>query len=124
MCIRDSLVHLRAGLNQSRREDRQRAAVLDVARRAEELLRRVERGRVDAAGQDASGRRCREVVGAREAGDAVQQDDDVVTQLDQAVGALDRQLGDRRVIVGRTVEGGRDDLEVDKRQPECRAGWR
>src|SRR5579875_2869526 len=47
--LEDDLVHPGAGLDQRGREDRQRAAVLDVARRAEEPLRRVERGRVDAA---------------------------------------------------------------------------
>ena len=51
--LEDHRVAGRAGLDQRGGEDRQRAAVLDVARRAEEPLRRVQRGRVDTAGQDA-----------------------------------------------------------------------
>jgi hypothetical protein len=37
-----------------------------------------------------------------------------VAQLDQALGALDRQLGDGRVVVGRPVEGRGDDLALDR----------
>src|SRR5699024_8662988 len=33
--------------------------------------------------------------------------------LDQTLGALDGELGDRRVVVGRAVEGRRDDLALD-----------
>jgi hypothetical protein len=46
----------------------QRAAVLDVAGRAEEALRRVQRRRVDAAGEDAPAGRSAEVVGAARGG--------------------------------------------------------
>ena len=42
------------GLDQRGGEDRERAALLDVAGRAEELLRRVQRAGVDAAGHDAA----------------------------------------------------------------------
>jgi hypothetical protein len=51
--LEDHLVHPRAGLDQRRGEDGERATVLDVAGRTEELLRRVERGGVDATGEDA-----------------------------------------------------------------------
>ena len=53
----------RAGLDQRGGEDRQRAALLDVAGGAEELLRRVQRAGVDAAGHDAAGGRRGQVVG-------------------------------------------------------------
>src|SRR6185312_7937739 len=52
--LEDDLVHPGPGLDQGRGQDRQRAAVLDVARRAEEPLRRVQRGGVHATGQDAA----------------------------------------------------------------------
>ena len=55
-----------------------------------------------------------EVVGAAELGDRVEQDDDVVTHLDEALGPLDRQLGDRGVVLGGTVEGRGDDLALDR----------
>ena len=105
---------VRAGLDQRGGQDGQRAAVLDVARGAEEPLRRVERGRVDTTGQDAPARRGGEVVGAAEAGDRVEQHDDVVAQLDQALGALDGELGDRGVVLGGPVEGRGDDLALHR----------
>src|SRR3974390_3298023 len=43
----DHVVHARAGVDQRGRDDRQRAALLDVARRAEEALRALQRVRVD-----------------------------------------------------------------------------
>src|SRR3954470_22879076 len=112
--LEDDLVHARAGLDERRGEDRQRPAVLDVARSAEEPLRRVERGRVDAAGEDPAARRRREVVGATEPGDGVEEYDDVVAELDEPLGPLDRQLRDHRVIVGGTVEGRGDDLTLHR----------
>src|SRR5918998_2129747 len=59
--LEDDLIHPAAGLDQRGRQYRQRPAVLDVARRAEELFGRVQRGRVDATGKDAPGGRGREV---------------------------------------------------------------
>ena len=88
--------------------------MLDVASGAEEALRRVERRRVDTTGQDAPARRCGEVVGAAEPGDRVEQHDDVVAELDEPLGALDGELGDGRVVLGRTVEGRGDDLTLDR----------
>src|SRR5919107_5778781 len=55
--LEDDLVHPAAGLDERGREYGQRPAVLDVARRAEELFGRVQRGRVDATGKDAPGGR-------------------------------------------------------------------
>ena len=57
-------------------------------------------------------RGCGDVVGASQPGDGVQQHDDVVTELDQAAGTLDGELGDGRVVVSRPVEGGGDHLRV------------
>ena len=56
----------------------------------------------------------RQVVGAAEAGDRVEQHDDVVAQLDEPLGPLDGQLGDRGVVVGGTVEGRVDDLALHR----------
>ena len=55
-----------------------------------------------------------EVVGAAELGDRVEQHDDVVTELHEALGTLDGELGDRRVVLGRPVEGRGDDLALDR----------
>src|SRR5215471_11495107 len=77
--LEDHLVGTGAGLDQGGGEDRDRAAMLDVARRAEEPLRRVERGRVHAPGHDPPAGRGGQVVGAAEPGDRVKQDDHEVT---------------------------------------------
>ena len=54
-----------------------------------------------------------EVVGATQLGDRVEEDDDVVADLDEALGPLDGELGDGRVVLGRAVEGRGDDLALD-----------
>ena len=108
------LVHLGAGVDQRGREDRQRAAFLDVARGAEETLRTLQCVRVHAAGQHLARRRHHGVVGAREARDRVEQNDDVLLVLDEALGLLDHHLGDLHVTGRRLVEGRRDDLAADR----------
>ena len=52
------------------------------------------------------------VVGAREARDRVEQDDDVLLVLDQALGLLDHHLGHLHVALRRLVEGRGDDLAL------------
>jgi hypothetical protein len=101
----DDVVHARAGVDQGRGEDRQAAALLDVARGAEETLRALQRVGVHAAGQHLAGRRHDGVVGARQAGDGIEQDDHVLLVLDQALGLLDHHLGDLHVARGGLVEG-------------------
>ena len=95
--LEDHFVHARAGVDQRGGDDGQRAALLDVARGAEEALRPLQRVAVDAARQDLARRRHDRVVGARQAGDRVEQDDDVLLVLDQALGLLDDHLGDLHV---------------------------
>ena len=89
------------------------AALLDVPRGAEEALGRVEGDRVEAARQRPARRRERQVVGARQTGDRVEQDDDVAAGLDLSLGDLERHLGDVGVVLGRLVEGRADDLALD-----------
>src|SRR5699024_3424798 len=112
--LEDHLVHLRAGLHQRRGEDGQRTAVLDVPGGAEELLRWVERRGVHAAGEDPAGGGSGQVVGTGQPGERVEQHHHVLTELDQPLGALDRQLGHDRVVGGGTVEGGGDHLALDR----------
>ena len=54
----------------------------------------------------------RQVVGAGEARDAVEQDHDVAAAFDQPLGALERHLGDAGLLFDGIVEGGRDDFGV------------
>ena len=50
------------------------------------------------------------VVGARETSDGIEQDDDVLLVLHQALGLFDHHLGDLHVPAGRLVEGRGDHL--------------
>src|SRR5215211_5914788 len=108
--LEDNLVHPASRLDERGRQDGQGSAVLDVARGPEELLGRVERRRIDTTGEDPSRSGSGEVVGAREPGYAVEQDDDVLPLLDQALYALQDEFGDGDVVVGGLVECRGDDL--------------
>ena len=91
---------------------REAAALVDVARRAEEALGLLQRVGVHAAREDLARVRHHDVVGARQAGDRVEQDDHVPAVLDQPLGLLDHHVGHLHVAVGRLVEGGGDDLRL------------
>jgi probable HAF family extracellular repeat protein len=95
-------------------DDGERAALLDVARGAEEPLRLLQRVRVEAAREHLARGRDHRVVGAREAGDRVEQDEHVLAVLDEPLGLLDDHLGDLHVALRRLVEGRRDHLAVDR----------
>ncbi|MBG9885384.1 hypothetical protein ABE10_02035, partial [Bacillus toyonensis] len=77
-------------------------------------LRRVQGGCVDASGEHTARRRGRDVVRASETGDGVEQDDHVPAELDEPLGALDRELGDRGVVLRGAVERRGDDLAFDR----------
>src|SRR5690606_36219122 len=98
--LEDDLIHLRAGLYECGGEDREGSAVLDVARSAEEALRRVQCCRVHATGEHTPRGGGRDVVRAAETGDRVQQHDDVAAELHQSLGALDGELVDGGVVLG------------------------
>jgi hypothetical protein len=83
-------------------EDRQAPAALAVAGRPEELPRELERAVVDAAAHGAAARPHLAVAGAAEARQAVEQDDDVLPRLDEALGALHGEA--RQTDVG--IRGG------------------
>src|SRR5215471_1077186 len=70
----DHVVHSASGFDQGRGDDRQGAALFDVAGRAEEPLRALQRVRVDAARQNLARRRDDRVVRARQSGDRIEQD--------------------------------------------------
>src|SRR5918997_1253563 len=108
--LEDDLVHPAARLDERGRQDGQGAAVLDVARRPEELFGRVERRRIDTTREDPPRCRSGEVVGPRQPGYAVEQDDDVLPLLDQTLDTLQNEFGDGDVVVGGLVEGRGDDL--------------
>jgi hypothetical protein len=100
----DQRVAARAGVDQRAGDDGQRAAAVDGPGRAEQALRRGEGGGADAAGQGAAVAAGRVVVRAAEPGQRVHHDDHVAAELHQPLGPLDGELGDRGVVLGRTVE--------------------
>jgi hypothetical protein len=84
--LEDHFVHAAAGVDQRGGDDGQRAAFLDVAGRAEEALRPLQRVGVDAAGQHLAGRRHHGVIGAAQTRDRIEQNHHVALVLDQALG--------------------------------------
>ena len=73
----DDLVHLGAGLDERGRQDRQRAALFDIAGRTEELLGRIQGTGIDTTTENAATGRSSQVVRTSETRDAVENDDDV-----------------------------------------------
>jgi hypothetical protein len=110
----DHFVHTAAGIDQRRRDDRQRAAFLDVARGAKEALRPLQGIGIDAAGQHLAGGGHHGVVGAAQAGDRIEKDDNVAAMLDQALGLLNHHFGDLHVAHRRLVEGRGDNLALHR----------
>ncbi len=99
-------VGARAGVHEGRGEDGERAASLRLARGAEEPFGAEQRTGVDAAAQGTAAGGGGVVVGPAQPGQRVQQDDDVLTGLHQALGPLHDEVGEGDVLLGRPVEGG------------------
>ena len=83
---------------------------VDLARAAEKALRGLERLRVEAAGQRASGAALGGVEGPGQPGDGIEDDDRIATLLDPAACALHRELREGHMALGGMVEAGGDDL--------------
>ena len=91
--LEDDGIAGRTGLHHGGGDDCQRAALFDIAGGAEEALWRVERVGVHTAREDAAGCRGGIIVGAAQAGNGVEQNNDVLALLHKALGTLDSQLG-------------------------------
>ena len=79
---------------------------------AEEALRLLHGVGVETAGEQLAAGRGFGVVGAGQAGDRVEQDDDVLASFDHALGFFEHDVGDVDVLVGRFVERAGDDFAV------------
>ncbi|OQA09054.1 MAG: hypothetical protein BWY66_00738 [bacterium ADurb.Bin374] len=112
--LEDDFVHLRAGVDQRRGDNRQAAAPLDLAGRAQEPLGLVEGERVDSAGEGLAGRGDRDVVGAGQARDRVEQDHDVAPKLDVPLRLFQEQLGNLYMVADMLVECRCDDFGIDR----------
>ena len=67
---------------------------------------------INTAAEDLAGRRGDGVVSAGEAGDGVQEDDDVALVLDKALGFFEHHFRDLNVALRRLVERRADDLTL------------
>jgi hypothetical protein len=109
--LKDHLVHARAGVGQRRRQDRQRPALLELAGRAEQALGPVQRPRGDAARHDLAPGRRQGVAGAGQAGQRIQQEDDVGSRRDEARRMVHDILGGPAMLGRLLVEGGTDHFD-------------
>src|SRR5215510_11247395 len=110
----DHVVHSASGFDQRRGDDRQGTALFDIAGRAEEPFRALQRVRVDAARQNLTRGRDDGVVRARQSGDRIEQDHHVAFMFDQALRLFDHHVGHLNVARSRLVEGRRNHFAVDR----------
>ena len=109
----DDFVHTGAGIDQGGGDDGQRAAFFEVSRGAEEALGFVQGVGIHAAGEDFSAGGDDGIVGAGQARDGVEHDDDVFFVFDESFCFFDDHFRDLDVAGGGFIEGGGDDLTVD-----------
>ena len=110
----DHLVHPAAGLDEGSADDGEAAALLYVSSSPEEPLGLLQRTGLDPPGEDLTAGGDHGVVSPGEAGDAVEQYDDVVFVLHQSLGPFDDHLGHLDVPLRGLVKGGADDLARDR----------
>jgi len=110
--LEDDVVHAAFGFDEGGGKDGERAAFFAVARGAEEFAGFGERGGADAAGTDGAALHGG-VMASGEAGEAVQQKDDIFAAFDEAFGAFDDHVGDLGVTAWCLVEGGGEHAAAD-----------
>ena len=103
--FKDDVVHARAGVDQSRGDNRERPAFLDIARRAKKSLGSLERVGVDTARENLAAGRDDRVMRARQTGNGVEQDHYVSFVLDQSLRFFDHHIGDLNVAGRGFVKG-------------------
>ena len=102
--LENHFVHLAAGIDQRRGEDRQRAPFFDLAGRAEELLRLLQGVGIDAAGEDLAGTGAFGVPRPGQPRDRIEENHHVVAVFDHPLGFFDDHFGDLNVPGGGFVE--------------------
>ena len=109
----DDLIHPAARIQQTGSDDRQRPPFLQVARRPDEPLRRIQRRRVNPPRHRAPRSGQRQVVGPRQPGDAVQQNDHIPPRFRHPFRPFHRQLRHPTLLLHRLVKGGRKHIPLD-----------
>ena len=116
--FKDDFVHPASGINQGGGNDRQAAAVFDISGRTEETLRFVQSIGIDTAGKNFSAGWNYSVVGARQTGDAIEQNDHIFFMFNEALGFFDNHFcylhvtGSRFIKCGRNYFAGNTALHV------------
>ncbi len=110
----DHVVHLGTRVYQGRGQDRQTAAFLDVARCAEEALGPLQRIGVHTTGQHFARRRNDRVVSTGQAGNRIEEDDDILLVFDQTLRLLDDHFGHLNVPRRGLIECARDNLALHR----------
>jgi len=103
--LKDDVVHAAAGVDQSGGDDGERAAFFDVAGRGKEAARALQGVGINTAAEDFTGRRCDGVIGAGEAGNGVQEDNDIALVLDETLGFFREPFRRPECGAGRLIEG-------------------
>src|SRR4051812_5325730 len=86
--LEDHVIHARSSIDEGGRDDRQAAALFDVARRAEKALRALQGVGINTARKNLTRWRNHSVMRAREPRDRVEQNHHVAFMLDEALGLL------------------------------------
>src|SRR5574344_1405469 len=102
----DDFVHFAAGVGEGCGDDCERSTAFDVSGCAEEAFGLLEGVGVDTTGEHFAAGGGYGVVGAGEAGDGVEEDDDVVTTFYHAFGFFENDAGNFYVMGGWFIEGG------------------
>jgi len=102
----DDIVHARSGLDQRGSQYGYAAAFLEIPRCAEELLRRVQRTRVETARERPAGRWHLHVVGSGEPSDRIQKDHYILAAFREALCALYYHLRHLHMMLGLLIERG------------------
>ena len=109
--LEDEIVHAATGLDESGGEDGEGTGFTGVACGGEEAARDFQGTDTDTTGHGGTAL-FGVVEGAGEAGDGVQQDEDMLTAFDEAFGAFDGELSDAGVALDVLIVGGGKDFRV------------
>src|SRR5205823_11621779 len=109
----DYIVHAAAGIDQGCGDDGQAAALFNFTGSSEEAFGWEESARIETAGECAAAGLHGQVIGAAQAGDAIEQHYYVTASLNQAFGSFQHHLCYTFMGLGLLVEGRTDDLGPD-----------
>lgn len=111
--LEDEVVHAAFGFDEGGAEDGEAAAFFGVAGGSKEFARFSEGLGIDAAAHGATFSGLEIVVGAGHAGDGVEEDDDIASEFDKALGAVGDAFADLDMPGHRFIECGGVDFAIE-----------